>query len=46
MPDKCCDKCRFYQWYFDYCEKWKCEVDGRSVYGCFEEREIKEGGAE
>lgn len=31
-----CDKCKYYSWYYDYCEKWKCEIDSRSVYDCFE----------
>ncbi len=30
-----CDKCKYYHWYYDWCDKWKCEVDGRSVYNCF-----------
>lgn len=34
----CCDKCRFYNWYYDWCRKWKCEVDGRAVYPCFKHR--------
>ena len=28
---RCCDNCVNYQWYYDWCEKWKCEKDGRSV---------------
>lgn len=31
-----CDKCKFYNWYYDWCEKWQCEVDGRAVHDCFE----------
>ena len=31
-----CDKCKFYIWYYDWCKKWRCEVDGRAVYPCFE----------
>lgn len=38
MPEKCCDKCQWYQWYYDFCEKWKCEIDARSCQDCFEER--------
>ena len=30
-----CDKCKFYNWYYDWCAKWQCEVDGRAVYPCF-----------
>ena len=33
-----CDKCKFYKWYYDWCKKWHCEVDGRAVYPCFEQR--------
>lgn len=28
---KCCDNCIYYKWYFDWCTKWKCEMDYRSV---------------
>ena len=31
-----CDKCKYYIWYYDRCEKWDCEVDGREVHDCFE----------
>ena len=31
-----CDKCKFYIWYYDWCKKWQCEVDGREVHDCFE----------
>ena len=31
-----CDYCKHYNWYYDYCDKWKCEIDARSIYGCFE----------
>lgn len=37
MNDKCCDKCRHYKWYYDYCSKWKIKMDYRSVFSCFEE---------
>lgn len=35
---KCCDNCIKYIWYWDWCTKWRCEVDGRSVYSCFKGR--------
>lgn len=35
---KCCDNCGRYRWYYDYCEKWKCEVDDRGVCGLWTER--------
>ena len=28
---KCCDNCTYYKWYFDWCTKWKCEMDYRSL---------------
>lgn len=31
-----CDRCKWYSWYYDYCEKWRAKVDWRSVYNCFE----------
>lgn len=31
-----CDNCSHYCWYYDRCEKWDCEVDGREVNSCFE----------
>lgn len=33
-----CDNCKYYEWYYDYCEKWKCVVDDREVHSCFAER--------
>lgn len=30
-----CDSCLHYHWYYDYCDKWKCKVDGRAAYQCF-----------
>jgi len=33
-----CDNCIHYHWYYDYCDKWKCEVDAREVHGCIERR--------
>ena len=34
-----CDNCEHYEWYYDYCQKWKCEVDARASYGCFKSKE-------
>lgn len=31
-----CDECKYYNWYTDLCEKWKCTVDEREVHNCFE----------
>lgn len=33
-----CDRCRYYHWYYDYCDKWKCKVDSKAIYNCFEPR--------
>lgn len=32
----CCDKCKYYIWYWDKCTKWDCIVDAREVHNCFE----------
>lgn len=29
-----CDECIHYHWYYDYCDKWDCEVDAREVHNC------------
>lgn len=34
-----CDDCKHYEWYYDRCRKWDCEVDAREVHNCFERRE-------
>lgn len=36
MLEKKCDNCHFYTWYYDYCQKWDCEKDARSVCDNFE----------
>lgn len=33
-----CDNCKYYHWYYDYCDKWQCVVDNKSVYNCYEPR--------
>ena len=40
MSKKCCDNCSYYRWYYDYCDRWGCKVDGRSV--CDEHKERKD----
>ena len=37
-----CDSCQFYNWYYDWCSKWNCEVDSRSIQSCFMRREKDE----
>ena len=37
MNDNCCDNCTHYNWYYDYCDKYNCEVDAREVHSCFED---------
>ena len=34
-----CDNCKWYRWYYDRCEKWKCEIDAREIHNCFEPME-------
>lgn len=34
-----CDNCKWYRWYYDRCEKWKCEMDAREIHNCFEPME-------
>ena len=43
MNQKCCDNCLHYHWYYDYCDKYNCEVDAREVHDCFAERRTDEG---
>ena len=31
-----CDNCKYYDWYYDHCRKWDCEVDAREIHNCFE----------
>ena len=31
-----CDNCKWHRWYYDRCEKWKCEMDAREIHNCFE----------
>ena len=31
-----CDNCEYYDWYYDHCRKFDCEVDAREVHNCFE----------
>lgn len=38
MENKC-DNCIHYHWYYDYCDKWNCEVDERETCNCFEQQE-------
>lgn len=28
---KSCDTCEYYEWYYDWCNKWHCEIDFRQV---------------
>ena len=36
---KCCDTCKYYEWYYDKCNKYNCKVDDRSVCSSHKERE-------
>lgn len=31
-----CYDCKYYEWYYNRCRKWDCEVDVREVHNCFE----------
>lgn len=37
--EKNCDNCKWYSWYYDWCEKYEIEMDARSVHDCFEDIE-------
>lgn len=39
MKEMNCDSCKYYQWYYDHCNKWDCEVDAREIHNCFETRD-------
>ena len=39
MNKKCCDNCCNYHWYYDYCDKWRCKVDDRSICTYFIDKE-------
>lgn len=41
-----CDDCKHYHWYYDYCDKWDCEMDARACNSCFEARENAEDGCD
>lgn len=34
-----CDECKWYNWYYDYCRKWKSKIDPREVHNCYEKRD-------
>lgn len=36
---KNCDNCKHYNWYYDWCYKFKIEVDAREIHDCFENEE-------
>ena len=38
MDKKCCDTCKYYSWYYDFCEKWECEMDARSKCDSYKKR--------
>lgn len=41
---KCCDRCKYYEWYYDRCTKWDCSCDAKECHSCFEGREINKEG--
>ena len=37
MKNMSCNDCKYYNWYYDICSKWNCEVDAREVHNqCFQ----------
>ena len=36
---RCCDNCKHFHWYFDYCDWWNSRVNWRAAYACFEATE-------
>ena len=36
--DKCCDNCKHYNWYYDLCNLYKCEIDFRALCCNWEEQ--------
>lgn len=38
VDDKC-DNCKHYEWYYERCWKWDCEIDARGIHNCFEREE-------
>ena len=30
-----CDDCRYYDWYRDFCKRWKIKMDYRAMHDCF-----------
>ena len=36
---KCCDTCKFYEWYYDKCKKFNSEVDAKHLCSMYQERE-------
>ncbi len=36
MENMNCDNCKWYNWYYDHCSKWDCEVDAREIHSCFD----------
>ena len=43
MNEKCCDKCEWYKWYWDWCKKWNCKCDARECHSCFDKKDISNG---
>ena len=37
-----CDKCKYYNWYFDRCDKWQCTVNAKSMNSCFKPQESED----
>lgn len=35
---KCCDNCKYYEWYQDYCKKLESNVDFRNICSLWEDK--------
>ena len=45
IPEECqkgCDFCEHYEWYRDWCNKWKCVMHPKTILSCFKSRKEKD----
>lgn len=40
MEKECCDNCKYYQWYYNKCDKYDCTIDARSVCNSYVSNKI------
>ena len=41
-PERCCDTCRYYEWYWDKCTKYNCEVHAFAMCDSWVNHELRE----